>query len=309
MNYKEKIIFSYIAFDSNPETTILPESIRKFAGGFSKSRIWMFIPESKDTLKQEVVEKLSSLEVEIIPFKIDPEILKFPFTSAVCAAAEAEKLALGETEFLVRFGTNSIVIKEPKHFLLERNKNLGYRPVHHTLIGSIFDEPIDEFWKIIYEKTKVKEENVFPMQTHVDGKILRPYFNSGFLIVRPERGLFQEWWNQYKVLYKDPIFKKFYKKDDLYVTFIHQAVLSSVILSNLDNKEIQELPFEYNYPLNLYLESSKEYLPKKINDLVTARYYLNKLTEGYEFEKIPFQDPFKSWLEEKILHLRKLKEG
>ena len=309
MNYKEKIIFSYIAFDSNPETLILPESIRKFAGKLSKSRIWMFIPNTKDKLKQEVAEKLSSLEVEIIPFTIDPDILKFPFTSTVCAAAEAEKLALEKTEFLVRFGTNSIIIKEPKHFLLERNKNLGYRPVHHTLIGSIYDEPIDEFWKIIYEKTNVKEDSVFPMQTHVDGKILRPYFNSGFLIVRPERGLFQEWWNRYKVLYKDSDFKKFYEKDELYLTFIHQAVLSGVILSTLEHHEIQELPFEYNYPLNLYLESSNEYLPKNMNDLVTARYYLNKLTEGYEFEKIPFQDPLKSWLEEKIIHLRKLKEG
>ncbi|MFW9853152.1 MAG: hypothetical protein ACFFDS_09425 [Candidatus Thorarchaeota archaeon] len=309
MTNKEKIIFSYVAFDSNPETLILPESIRKFAGKFSQSKIWMFIPNSKDKLKQEVIEKLSALEVEIIPFTIDLEILKFPFTSTVCAAAEAEKLALGKTEFLVRLGTNSIVIKEPKHFLLEGNKNLGYRPVHHTLIGSIFDEPIDEFWKCIYEKTNVKEENIFPMQTHVDGKILRPYFNSGFLIVRPERGLFKEWWNKYKELYKDPKFKKFYKKDDLYVTFIHQAVLSGVILSKLENHEIQELPFEYNYPLNLYFETSEEYLPNNINDLVTARYYLNKLTEGHEFEKIPFQDPLKCWLEEIILHLRKIKEG
>jgi hypothetical protein len=308
MNDKEKIIFSYIAWNTFPQTTILPESIRKFAGSFSQSKIWMFIPNSKYKLSKEIIKELSSLDVEIIPFEIDSEVLKFPFTSSVCAAAEAEKLAQGKTEILVWFGTNSIIINEPIQFLLEVNKNLGYKPVHHTLIGSVFDEPIDDFWKTIYDKTEVKEENIFPMQTHVDGKILRPYFNSGFLIVKPERGLFQEWWNKYKVLYNDPVFEEFYKKDELYVTFIHQAVLSGVILSKLKNHEIQELPFEYNYPLNLYLETEEEYLPKNINDLVSARYYLDKFIEGDDFEKIPFQDPLRSWLEQKILHLRKIKE-
>ncbi len=308
MSNKEKIIFSYIALESQPETIILPESIRSFAGNLSQCRIWMFIPYSKDKLEKDIIEKLSSLDVEIISYTIDIDKSKFSFIDTVSAAAEAEKLAVGKTEFLVWLGTNGIIINEPNQFLLDTNKILGYRPVHHTLIGSIFDEPIDEFWKIVFQKTNIEEDKIFPMQTHVDGKILRPYFNSGFLIVRPERGLLQEWWNKYKVLYKDSDFKKFYEKDKLYVTFVHQAILSGVILSTLENHEMQELPFEYNYPLNLYLETSKEYLPKSINDLVTARYYLSKLTEGYEFEKIPFEDPLKSWLEERILNLRKLKE-
>ncbi|MFX0114160.1 MAG: hypothetical protein ACFFB3_06405, partial [Candidatus Hodarchaeota archaeon] len=179
-------------------------------------------------------------------------------------------------------------------------KNLGYRPVHHTLVGSIYSEPIDSFWELVYRKCDVSENKLFPMRTHVDHNTLRPYFNAGFLIVKPEKGLLQTWWNKFRELYCDPGFEEHYRKNELYLVFIHQAVLAGVILSVMDQQELQELPFSYNYPLHLYAESPEEYRPQNINDLITARY------EGLEtLEKVPIQEPLKSWLTKKIASLSK----
>jgi len=294
------LIFVYTSSTENIETIVLAESIREYGGKYSDSPIWLYTTEKLDEMSEERKKKLDSLEVEVKDLKIDNEVAKFPFTGHVRAAAQAEEEAENKTQFLAYLGINSIIIQEPSEFSLGDKINLGYRPVHHKLIGSQYDEPIDPFWQKIYQLCNVTDEKIFPMKTHVDGNILRPYINSGYLIVRPERGFLRHWWKVYREIYGDRFFKDYYKKDDLYLTFIHQAVLSGILLSYLSKDEIKELPFTYNYPINLYHESLEEYKPKSIDDLVTARYYLNKLLDKEAFEKIPFDEPLKGWLKSRI---------
>jgi len=252
----EQVIFAWILESDglDPRTPLLIKSIRKFAGIFSASPIWVLVPNSENELSDEQKDQLLSLDVQLIPFSVDPEVLKFPFAGYVLATATAESLALEKTEFLVWLNSDTLVINEPTCFLLDDDKNLGYRPVHHTLVGSIYGEPIDPFWELIYHKCSVSEGKIFPMKTHVDHNTLRPYFNAGCLIVRPPKGLFQSWWKSFKELYRDPSFERFYETNRLYTIFIHQAVLAGVILSSMDPQEpqeLQELPFNYNYPLHL----------------------------------------------------------
>ncbi|MFX0050400.1 MAG: hypothetical protein ACFFAJ_03135 [Candidatus Hodarchaeota archaeon] len=277
------------------ETQIFVASIRQFAGTLSDSPIWIFTPRSENEIPHNIKERFQGFGVKIISFKIDPEIRKFPFASYVFATATAELFAKDKIKILAWMLPDTLIINEPKHFLLERDKYLGYRPVHHTLVGSIYNEPIDPFWELLYRKCNVTEEKIFPMKTHVDHNTLRPYFNAGFLIVRPEKGLLQSWWKYFKKLYPDPSFKEFYKKDERYSIFIHQAALAGVILSTMQKQELQELPFSYNYPLHLYHECPNEYRPENINDLITVRY------ENTEWlEKVPIQEPLKNWLKNQI---------
>ena len=295
-----EIVNSFITYGQGPDSLILAESIRKFGGNFGNSPIWAFTPIKEEDFPKEVKDQFHSLKVQLIHFEVEQDVdARFPFIANVNAAAIAESMTINKSKFLIWYGTNSIILKDPTDYLLNEDKNLGYRPVHHTLIGSIYDEPIDSFWKIIYEKCNVTEDKIFPMKTHVDYNILRPYFNSGFLIVRPEKGLLQNYWRKYKELYNDPIFDDFYKKDKLYVTFIHQAVLSGVILSKMNHSEIYELPYNYNYPLHLHDETPLEYQPNSNDELITARFYLNKLVkEGVD--KLPIKDKHKEFLLEKI---------
>ena len=241
----EEIVFASSAYSSvfDPEVSLFVNSIRKYAGNLSDKPIWLFIPTEEKKIPEEVFKKYEALNVTLYPTLAEEEDYRFPFVNTVFSSYKAETLAKAKSKLLAWIGINSIIINEPTKFILDEDKNLGYRPVHHILIGSVFNEPITDFWKYIYEKCDVNVESLFPMKTHVDGKILRPYFNSGFLIVRPMKGLFQKWWKKYSELYKDPFFSEFYQRSDFYVTFIHQAVLSAVILSYLQKEEMEELPF------------------------------------------------------------------
>jgi len=300
----EKVIFACMAppYGSglNLYVLLFAASIRTFAGTLSDSPIWVLVPKSENEISEQTKKQLVSLEVKVTPFEIDPDVSKFPFAGNVLAAATAESLAKENTTFLAWMGLDTLIIDEPTLFLLGEDKTAGYRPVHHTLIGSIYEEPPDPFWELIYQKCHVTEDKIFPMKTHVDHNTLRPYFNAGHLIVRPEKGLFQTWWDYFKKLYHDPCFEEYYEKNELYTIFIHQAVLTGVILSTTERQELQELPFTYNYPLHLYYESPRDMRPQNVNDLVTVRYEEPKV-----FEKIPFCDPLKSWLTDQVNSLSK----
>ena len=296
----ERFAFACVSTGLDIEAQIFVASIRQFAGPLSKSPIWMFIPKSKEKIPQHLNKRFSSLNVDIIPVSVKPDYRKFPFATYVSVTATAELFARDRTKIFSWLLPDTLIINPPTHFLLPQNKTFGYRPVHHTLIGSIYNDPIDPFWDLIYNKLNVTENKVFPMKTHVDHNILRPYFNAGFLVVRPEAGLLESWWDSFKELYQDPSFNEFYQQDNRYSIFMHQAVLAGVILSTKEKGELQELPFTYNYPLHLYHESPAEYQPEKINDLVTARY------EEIEWlKKVPIQEPLKSWLDEQVLSISK----
>jgi len=182
---QRRLAFTSIVFpgkSSETNASLLAESIRAFAGSLSQAPIWILTPEYGKQLSTTIKEKLLALNVILTPFEIDYEILRFPFTGEVIATALAESMACGQTDFLVWLSANTVVLQEPKDFLLQDDKNLGFRPVHHTLVGSRYDEPLDSFWRLIYRYCNVPEDRIFPMMTHVDETRIRPYFNAGLLV-------------------------------------------------------------------------------------------------------------------------------
>ncbi|MGD2201419.1 MAG: hypothetical protein PVJ38_07310 [Candidatus Bathyarchaeota archaeon] len=276
----------------------MTESIRAFAGPLSQNPIWVFTPDEGE-LSTTIKDKLLSLDVSLIPFEIGVENRGFPFIGHASAIALAESEASGRTNILAWLAPNTVVLREPRSFLLSEGKSLGFRPVHHTLVGSRYDEPLDPFWTLVYRYCGVPQDRVFPMVTHVDGMRIRPYINAGILIVRPEKGLLQAWRDLFLKVYGDPSFQEFYEGDRLYTIFVHQALLSGVILSSLAKEELQELPPCYNYPLHLYFEDATEGRPSSLEELVTFRH------EGFYEEplwgdKIPAGEPLKRWLAEKV---------
>ena len=208
-------------------------------------------------------------------------------------------MACNQSNLLVWLAANTIMLQEPKEFLLPDHKSLGYRPVHHTLIGSRYDEPLDAFWTLVYHYCNVPENRVFPMMTHMDQTKVRPYFNAGLLVTRPEKRLLQSWNSTFLSIFREPPLQKFYQQDKRYAIFIHQAVLSGVILTTLATTEIQELSPQYNYPLHLHGEDITDQRKSNLEELVTFRH------EGFYrdpewIKKLQAKDSLKQWLAERL---------
>ena len=91
------------------------------------------------------------------------------------------------------------------------------------------------------------------MTSTVDETKIRPYFNAGVAVVRPKNGLLQRWRDNFKNIYKKRCFRKIYKKQPVYETFMHQAVLTGTVLAMLGTKRdqgtfrIDNLPAAYAF--------------------------------------------------------------
>ena len=284
---------------SETNSLLLAESIRSFGGALSHAPIWYLVPDYGEPLSEDTKGRLLALGVTLTPFEIEPEVARFPFTGDAEAAAFAESRAVGRADFIAWLNPNTLVLREPGGFLLPEGKVLGYRPVHHTNVGSRFAEPLDPFWTLIYRLCGVPEERVFPMRTHVDGEVLRPYFNAGCHATRPGRGLLRAWRDAFLKIYKEPALLELYSKNRAYEVFVHQAVFTGVILAACSRDKILELPQEYNYPLHLYGEDVTEHRPSSLEELVTIRH------EGFYAdpdwaEKMPAGEPLKRWIAERL---------
>ncbi|MDP2899446.1 MAG: hypothetical protein Q8O47_00555 [Candidatus Bathyarchaeota archaeon] len=138
------------------------------------------------------------------------------------------------------------------------------------------------------------------MKTHVDGETLRPYINAGLLATRPERRLIRKWRDLLLRLYREPGFEEQYRRDERYKVFLHQALLSGLVISSLGREELLELPPTYNYPMHLYHEDATGRRPCSLEELVTLRhegFYDDPAWEG----RMPAREPLKRWIAERLL--------
>jgi hypothetical protein len=295
------LIFAFMLGPGEAENDALrlARSIRTFGGEVCFNPIWMLSQRSEDELPEATRQELFSSGVRLITFDMDPEAVHFPFADYVTAAGIAEGLAQGETSFLAMMATDTLVLRTPSACRLPSGKSLGACPVHLKLLGSGYNDPIDEFWSLIYRQCQVDLERIFPLQTIVDEQPVRAYFNAGLLVVRPERGLLRAWQADFDHCYRLPEFEPFYNKNVLYDIFMHQAVLAGSILSSLKSEEFQQFPFEMNYPLHLHTRVVASRRPANLDQLITCRYedydefFANPDVDGL----IQIDKPLKDWLQ------------
>ena len=296
----KELIFITLAIPGKPtlDALLMAESIRSFGGNLADSPIWILVPEVRNAFSEKELKEFSHLEAKAQPFPVDPDVLKFPFAAKISAAAFAEENIKGQAKYIVWLDRDNIILRQPDEFLLPAGKTLGYRPVHHKLIGPGWDEVNSPFWELIYRRCEVPEDRIFQMTTHT-GEATKPYFNAGTYVTRPERGLLTRWKEAFFGLYSQPEFTAFYEQSHLYAIFVHQAVWTGVLLQALSTDEMQLLSPKINYPLHLHDDIPEDLRPETINELTTLRYE-NIFDTTQWRENLPIAEPLKSWLESRL---------
>jgi hypothetical protein len=299
----QKIIFAGFAEGAEQISHMLvfAESVRKFAGDFRDAPVWIYVPEGSRKKYEEILAKFAGLQANIYESSAPKEALAFYFARKVFAAAEAEMKAEALSEFLAWLDEDTVILKEPKDFLLPAKKSLGYRPVMHQNIGSLYSEPPDDFWSRVYQDLSIPESALFPMVTPADQRTLRPYFNAGLLVVRPGRGILRNWPKNFIKLYEDPALEEMCQTDVYKRIFLHQAALVGAILNTLKKEEMLEFSPNYNYPLFFHekFEATRKF--GDLSEAVTTRYdvYFRDPTPGWS-ERLKGPAEIIEWLKEKF---------
>jgi hypothetical protein len=281
------LVFAVFAEDDEQlrHALVLTESVRTFAGADRDAPVWVYVPPELAGSRPDLVHGLADLGARVHPSTAPPAALAYPLAAKVFAAARAESAAAGRVEILAWLDEDTVVLQEPREFHLPRRVNLGYRPVMHNRSGTLYAEPVDEFWRRVYERLSVPESAIFPMVTPADSQTIRAYFNAGLLVVRPERGTLRRWAEVFPRLYRDTAIVRICRQDRVRALFLHQAALVGAILGRLERDEMRELSPRYNVPLffrEMY-GARREF--DSIADVVTLRY------------DVYFRDPAPDWRE------------
>lgn len=293
-------VFVTLAVPGRPllRTLLTLSSLREFGGVLADSPVWVLHPDGMGEFAEMESGFLAELGGELLPFTADPEVLKFPLGAKVQAAAVAEKRAAGEASQLIWLDEDTLILSPPAEFILEDKFSLGFRPVHHKLLGTSWGEAPDEFWQQVYQHCGADPEQDFMMVSHA-GERIRPYFNAGCYALRPERGVLARWWDNFQSSYQAPEFQSFYEENSLYAIFMHQAVLTGTILSSLDRNELKALSPSFNYPLHLHQDIPEKLQVRDVADLMTARCESIFDQPGWK-EVLPISDELAAWITSRL---------
>jgi len=290
----EKLVFCSMAVSEESLTQVrtLLASLRTFGGELAHSPFWIMVPESDLALRTLTVD---DPRVRVVPFAWTPGEEAFPFTRTVASASTAETLLDGTAERMAWMVPETLILQEPRAFLLDEGKAAGGRPVDVFLIGPKWDEPLDPFWAAIFGSSELPADRFAPVASSVGRVPLRNHFNSGLIVVRPERGVLRAWWRDFLRLYREPVFAGYYQKGGYYELLMHQAVLAGTLLRMLEPGEVEVFPDRVSYPLHLHNDYPPDARPQWLDEVVTVRYYLDYDPEC--FSLLPTRDRLKAWLE------------
>jgi hypothetical protein len=266
---------------------LLAVGLRDFGGRFTDSAFHLLVPSGRDV--EAARPLLERHRVEVTPFALDPAPAAIPFGAKAAAAAHAE--ATIESERLVWLDADTLIVGEPAPFLLPAEVVLGFRPVHHRLIGVPWGERPGEFWEAVDEFCGAGR--TFPVVTST-GERIRAYFNAGSYVVDPSRRLLRTWREALDAA--AAALSPHLEEDPLRRVFLHQAIFTGVALALTDPMETMDLGTGVNYPIHLHGEVPPHLRPPSIESLVTVRYE-DVLDDPEWRERAPWGNRLTAWLE------------
>jgi hypothetical protein len=269
---------------------LLIDSIRAFGGSLCHCPIWLFEADPQ----QVDCGDLEGADVQVLPLAVPDTVRHYWYAAKVYACARAEEMAAQSVRSLVWFSPSCLVVNPPLLFDLASSFDAAMRPVHVTNVGLGAGDPVDGFWRGIYEAVEVQDVQT-TVESFVDAQRIRAYFNSHALAINPSKWVFRQWFELFESLVCDQVFQSEFCQDVRHQVFLHPAILSALLVTSLDPERIRTLPPDYAYPYNLHERVPPDRRAVALNDLVCVAYDERSLDPRL-INDIQVHEPLRSWL-------------
>ena len=114
--------------------------------------------------------------------------------------------------------------------------------------------------------------------------------------MKPGDGLLRRWLEHFETLVLDEGFQHRACQDEWHQVFLHQAILSTLIVTALVPERIRTLPPTYGYPYNLHPSVPPDRRASALSDLVCVIYEERPVNPSF-VDDIAIREPLRSWLE------------
>jgi hypothetical protein len=288
------IFFTIASANDLSAAQLMVNSLRAFGGELADIPVWLF------TIGNQPGDRSQGKFNRILPLTVSEPLSSDPFGARVTACARAEELAPAGASSLVYMDPGCLVIQSPILFDLGADFDAAFRPVHLRNVGIPPSEPLDAFWKGIYNAAGGGDSST-TITSFVDGQVLRSYFNSHAFAVNPALGLMQRWFEIFRQLLGDSSFQKTACSDETHRIFLFQAILSALVVTSVKPARLRLLPPTYNYPYHLQEQIPADIRLAALNEAVCIAYedcpILPEKVSGIEIHQ-----PLRAWLSANTLN-------
>lgn len=248
---KYKIAFIFIVENGDLEYKgiLLGESLRKFFPCRDKVPIFAVRPRKGKEINESTMRRFTELGIVYIYEPVNIKWRNLPFANQAYGTALVEDKLKDDTEILVYLDADIVSLKYPEKLFMPDNIKVLVTPVDAS-IGNVaqYNKELPKNFKFSYNLNGVDPKQLWSVSTKIDKVEIYPCFNSGFIAVRPEIGIFRRWKEMFEISVRrgyfgivNPRLSEFFYTD--------QVFLSSIIVSILKKDEIGILDDGYNFPL------------------------------------------------------------
>lgn len=286
-----------ILFVSEPPTprdaALFIRSIRRFGGAMKDIPIHVM----NDAGAGLSLEPLKGLDIAIHDFQMPPALRDIPFAAKVFACGAAERLLADQASVLLYFDTEMICFSSFEKLLPPDDRLVAVRPVMLlNRVGQAPDQPVSDYWGPIYAEAGLDASAVPAIQASVDEKAIRFYINCEVMAVRPGLGIFREWEKAFRKRAEDPDYVEKVCADPLRQIFLHQAVLSAVLLAKTGPDKIHWIPDKTVYSAHLHERTPAAKKVARLNEAPVTGYDLQYAGDPAVLTFVPIDEPYRSWI-------------
>jgi hypothetical protein len=245
------------------KSLLLCDSIRAFGGRFAQAPIYSYAPRPGHGVSAETQREFERLGVHHAEEPLNRRWSHYPLANKIVAAARTEEIA--GTDRVVFLDSDKVFISEPTEIAGTGDFDLAVRPVDLKNIGiSSFDDVEGAYWQGVYRRCGLGEVTE-RVTTTVDRETVMPYYNSGLVSVRRDRGLFARWLENFERVMAERV-------EPLHgLFFVEQSMLAASATAM--GLSVRPLSPSYNYPIHLHNQMLPDLRIGRLEDAVTVHYH------------------------------------
>jgi len=151
-------------------------------------------------------------------------------------------------------------------------------------------------WMPIFMATGLNNRRLPMIMTIADEVEIQPYYNCEVFCINPRLGICEEWMRILTSLLEDKQYQSEVCTTFVQKLFLHQAVLSAVISTRIEQKKIKSLPLTHGYPFNQYKRLPKSKQVASLNEISIVIFDYAWAKNPDWMDNILINEPLKQWL-------------
>lgn len=306
---KDPASFAIVTYTGDPiqerSTRVFIKSLRDRGGNYKNAPIYVVLTDPEHVPGRS----LAGENIHLLTLKMDSTCSTYPLAVKAFAAAQVEAIVKDTHTTLAWFDPATLILDSLDELDLENRYGVSVRPV--SLANTIGIPPAtepDAYWKPLYQALGLNYQTMPGYTTIVDEKPIQPYFNCEIFSVDPRRGIFSQWARLLTQFIQNETYQKEVCTTFLRRLFLHQAVLSAVIMAHVAPEEIKALSIRSGYPYGQHDQLSAAKKVKTLNELSAVIFDYQWEQNPSWLEKIPAEGSLKEWLMETFIEYCKITE-